>query len=131
MSNHLTIYRGDSVSFDIKLELEGQSINLNNYLAFFTIKKRKTDPDERAVVRKNSDTAPGLHCGGITVVDPSNGLIRVVLLHDDTKSLLEGSHYYGVNCINRNDEALVYTLLEGSFVVNLDIGTRTIGDPTN
>ena len=131
MSNDLTIYRGDSVSFEVSLELEGQKINLNDYLVFFTIKKKKLDIDEKAVVRKNSNTAPSVSSGGITVVDAENGLVRIVLLHDDTKSLLEGSHYYGVNCINKSDEALVYTLLEGRFIVNLDIGIRITEDPTN
>jgi hypothetical protein len=131
MSNNLTIYRGDSVSFEVALELENQRINLNDYLVFFTVKKKKTNPDEKAVVRKNSDTSPSTSSGGITVVNAENGLVRIVLLHDDTKNLLEGSHYYGVNCINRNDNALVYTLLEGMFIVNLDIGIRVHGDPTN
>lgn len=131
MSNDLTIYRGDSVSFEVSLELEKQKINLNDYLAFFTVKKKKTDLDEKAVIRKNSDSAPSTSSGGITIVDAENGLIRIVLLHDDTKNLLEGSHYYGVNCVNKTDEALVYTLLEGRFIVDLDIGIRIQGDPTN
>ena len=124
MSNDLIIYRGDSVSFEVSLELEGQKINLDEYLVFFTIKKKKTDPDNKAVARKNSNTAPSQSSGGITVINAENGLVRIVLLHNDTKNLLEGSHYYGVNCINKSDEALVYTLLEGRFVVNLDIGIR-------
>ena len=53
-----------------------------------------------------------------------NGIVRIALLHDDTKDLLEGSHIYGINCVNRSDPALVYTLLQGNFIVNLDVGVR-------
>lgn len=130
MSNNLTIYRGDAVSFDVTLELDNAPINLDDYLVFFTIKQKKTDPDESAVARKNSDSPPSGSSGGITVVNANAGKARVVLLHNDTKDLLEGSHYYGINAVNRSDDALVYTLLEGSFIVNLDIGIRITGDPT-
>jgi len=130
MANDLTIYRGDSVSFDVKLELENAPIEVDDYLVFFTIKKRKTDSDEKAVARKNSDTPPSANSGGITTIDSSLGKVRVALLHEDTKDLLEGSHYYGMNCVNRSDDSLVYTLLEGRFIVQLDIGIRTSGNPT-
>lgn len=131
MSNDLTIYRGDSVSFEVQLELEGQPIHLDDYLVFFTVKKKKTHPDEKAVIRKNSDSPPTQSSGGITVLNANSGKARIVLLHGDTEFLLEGSHYYGVNCVKRSDSSLVYTLLEGRFIVDLDIGIRITGDPTN
>ncbi len=130
MATTLTIYRGDAASFDVVLTLDDSPINLTDYLAFFTVKKKMTDPDSSAVVRKNSDTAPSGSSGGINVTDAAAGKMTIALLHDDTKTLLGGSYYYGINVVNRADAALVYTLMEGNFVVNLDIGIRTSGDPT-
>ena len=121
LSECLSIYRGDAVSFDIDLDLDGAPLNLNDYLAFFTVKKRDLDPDSKAVILKDSDHPPGASSGGITVLNATEGKARIVLLHDDTKDLLEGSHYYGVSVVKRSDDALVYTLLKGRFVVNLDI----------
>jgi len=132
MSSTLSIYRGDSASFDIKVTLGGSAVNLNDYLAFWTVKGRLIDPDSKAVIRKNSDTAPDINTGigGITVTDAAAGALTVTLYHNDTRNLLEGCYFYGVNIINRADPALVYTLLEGTFVVSLDVGIRITGDPT-
>ena len=57
--------------------------------------------------------------------------MTIALLHDDTKNLLSGTYYYGVNAVNKADKSLVYTLLEGSFIVSLDVGIRVDGDPTS
>jgi len=131
MAETLTIYRGDAVSFDVSVTLNGAAIDLSDYLAFWTVKRKLTDPDSKAVIRKNSDTAPTTDTGGINITDASAGQMTVVLLHNDTKNLLEGSHYYGVNVVNKSDPSLVYTLLEGNLIVYLDVGIRTSGDPTS
>ena len=132
MSSSVSIYRGDAASFDLAVTLGGSPVNLGDYLAFWTVKGRLTDPDSSAFIRKNSDDAPNLGAGigGITVTDAPGGKMTVVLYHNDTKDLLEGCYYYGVNIVNRADTALVYTLMEGSFVVSLDVGIRVAGDPT-
>ncbi len=132
MSNSLTIYRGDSASFNVTVTLADSPVDLGDYLAFWTVKRKLTDPDEKAEIRKNSDTPPdaGTGCGGITVTDAAAGEMTITLLHNDTKDLLGGTYYYGVNVINRADPTLVYTLLEGSFIVSLDVGIRVTGDPT-
>ena len=118
MSSTLSIYRGDSASFDIKVTLGGSAVNLNDYLAFWTVKGRLIAPDINTGI------------GGITVTDAAAGALTVTLYHNDTRNLLEGCYFYGVNIINRADPALVYTLLEGTFVVSLDVGIRITGDPT-
>ena len=132
MSSTVSIYRGDAASFDITVTLGGSAVNLNDYLAFWTVKGRLLDPDSSAYIRKNSDDAPNLGAGigGITVTDPAAGEMTVTLYHNDTKDLLEGCYCYGVNIVNRADPALVYTLMEGTFVVSLDVGIRVTGDPT-
>jgi len=132
MSNALTIYRGDSATFDVSVTLGGSPVDLGDYLAFWTVKRKLTDPDSKAEIRKNSDTPPdsAAGCGGITVTNAAGGEMSVTLFHDDTKDLLEGTHYYGVNVVNRADPTLVYTLLEGCFIVSLDVGIRITGDPT-
>lgn len=130
MANDLEFYRGDAFSFDVDLVLNNAPVNLENYTAFFTIKKKKTHPDSRAVARKNSGSPSGTSSGGIDILDSLNGKIRVILLHEDTKDLLEGTYYYGINVVNDVDPALVYTLLQGTITIELDIGARITGDPT-
>lgn len=131
MASNLTLYRGDAASFDVTLTLGGSPVNLTDYIAFFTVKKKLTDPDSAAVIRKNSDSPPAGSVGGITVTDAAGGAMTIALLHDDTKNLLSGTYYYGVNAVNKADKSLVYTLLEGSFIVSLDVGIRVDGDPTS
>ena len=130
MSNALSFYRGDAFSFDVDLVLNSAAVNLGSYTAFFTMKKKKTHPDSKAVARKNSGSPSGTSSGGIDILDSDNGKIRVVLLHEDTKDLLEGTDYYGINVVDAVDPALVYTLLQGTITVELDIGARITGDPT-
>lgn len=130
MSNDLSFYRGDAFSFDVDLVLNSVAVNLNDYTAFFTIKRKKTDPDSKAVARKNSGSPSSTSSGGVDIVNAIEGKVRIVLLHEDTKNLLEGTYYYGINIVNKTDSALVYTLLQGSMTVRLDIGARIIGDPT-
>lgn len=133
MSSTVSIYRGDAASFDISVTLAGSPVNLADYLAFWTVKGKLTDPDSQAFIRKNSDSLPDIESGvgGITVTDAAAGDFTVTLYHNDTKDLLSGTYYYGVNIVNRADPALVYTLMEGSFIVELDVGIRVTGDPTS
>jgi len=132
MSDTVAIYRGDAASFDVTVTLSGSPVNLNDYLAFWTVKGKLTDPDSKAFIRKNSDVQPDIDTGigGITVTDAAAGDFTVTLYHNDTKDLLGGSYFYGINIVNRADPALVYTLMEGTFIVSLDVGIRVTGDPT-
>jgi hypothetical protein len=130
MANELSIFRGDAASFAVALTLGGSPINLDLYDTFFTVKKRLTDPDSSAVIRKNSASAPTANSGGIVITEASAGKLSIDLLHNDTKTLLSGDYVYGINCVKKSDPALVYTLLEGTFSVSLDVGIRTSGDPT-
>ena len=133
MSSSVAIYRGDAATFDIAVTLNNVAVDLDDYLAFWTVKGKLTDPDSKAYIRKNSDTGPdpASGIGGISVTDAAAGEMTVVLYHQDTRNLLGGSYYYGVNILKKDGtEALVYTLLEGRFVVYLDVGIRITGDPT-
>jgi len=130
MANDIEFFRGDAFSFDAALELNNNPVSLNDYNCFFTVKRKDTDPDSKAVVRKSSEGEPGSDSGGITILDAPNGKVRVVLLHDDTKNLLSGTYKYGINVVNKTDIALVYTLLQGNLTINLDIGQRRFSDPT-
>ena len=131
MANDLAFYRGDAFSFEVDLVLDDQPVEMSDYTAFFTIKKNKSHPDSRAVCRKNSGSPSSTDKGGIDIIMPtSQGKIRVVLLHEDTKDLLEGSYIYGINVVNTVDPALVYTLMQGKITVHLDVGARITGDPT-
>lgn len=130
MANDIGFYRGDAFSFDLSLILNDLPVNMNEYTSFFTAKRKKEDPDSKAVVRKNSDNPPDVETGGISTIDSGGGKIRVVLLHKDTRDLLEGAYHYGINVVKKSDPALVYTLLQGDMVVRLDIGVRITADPT-
>ena len=130
MANELSIFRGDAASFAVALTLGGSPIDLDLYNTFFTVKKKLTDPDSRAVIRKNSSSSPTSDSGGIVITDASAGKLSVDLLHNDTKNLLGGEYIYGINSVKKSDPSLVYTLQEGTFSVSLDVGIRTSGDPT-
>jgi hypothetical protein len=133
MSETVSIYRGDAVTFDLEVTLGGSAVNLNDYLAFWTVKGKLTDPDSKAFIRKNSDSLPdpSSGVGGITVTDAAAGKMSVTLYHKDTRSLLSGTYHYGVNIVEKgSNDALVYTLMEGNLVVELDVGIRVTGDPT-
>jgi hypothetical protein len=133
MASAVAIYRGDAATFDVTVTLNDVAVDLDDYLAFWTVKGKLTDPDSKAYIRKNSDTSPdpASGVGGITITDAAAGEMTVVLYHKDTRNLLGGSYYYGVNILKKDGtEALVYTLLEGRFVVYLDVGIRITGDPT-
>jgi hypothetical protein len=130
MANKLSIFRGDAASFAVALTLGGSPIDLDLYNTFFTVKKKLTDPDSRAVIRKNSSSSPTSDSGGIVITDASAGKLSVDLLHNDTKNLLGGEYIYGINSVKKSDPSLVYTLQEGTFSVSLDVGIRTSGDPT-
>tara|TARA_R110000772_G_scaffold197422_1_gene308221 strand:- start:203 stop:607 length:405 start_codon:yes stop_codon:yes gene_type:complete len=134
MAYDLSTYRGDAVSFAVTLSLSGAPLNLDDYLAFFTVKKKLTDPDSKAVIRKNSGVIPGLFpnsdSGGITIIDAAAGSLSIDLYHADTKDLLGGIYYYGISAVKKSDDKLVYTLREASLTVSLDVGTRRTSDPT-
>ena len=115
LSDCLSIYRGDAVSFDLDLDLDGQALNLDDYLVFFTVKKKDIHPDSKAVILKDSDTPPGDQLGGISILNSAEGKARVVLLHTDTRDLLEGTYFYGISVVNKGDNALVYTLMKRLF----------------
>ena len=131
MANELDMYRGDAASFAVTLNLGGSPINLDDYLTFFTVKKKLTDPDSEAVIRKNSDNPPSGTSGGITITDAAAGSLSIDLLHADTKVFLGGVYYYGINAVRKSDPTLVYTLVEGTLTINLDVGIRTTSDPTS
>ena len=130
MSNNLSLYRGDAVTFSVSLTLGGSAINLDDYITFFTVKKRLTDPDSSAVIRKSTENPSSGGIGGINITNASEGKCSIVLLHADTKDLLSGTYKYGVNCVSKSDDSLVYTLLEGNITVSLDVGIRITPDPT-
>ena len=93
MANELSIFRGDAASFAVALTLGGSPIDLDLYDTFFTVKKRLTDPDSSAVIRKNSGSGPSSDSGGIVITDASAGKLSIDLLHDDTKNLLGGETF--------------------------------------
>ena len=130
MANNLSLYRGDAVTFSVTLTLGGSPVNLDDYITFFTAKKRLTDPDSKAVIRKSTENPSSGGIGGINITDASAGKCSIVLLHTDTKDLLGGTYKYGINCVNKADPSLVYTLLEGDMTVSLDVGIRIAADPT-
>ena len=131
MANELDMYRGDAASFAVILNLGGNPINLDDYLTFFTVKKKLTDPDSKAVIRKNSDNPPSGTSGGITITDAAAGSLSIDLLHADTKALLGGVYYYGINAVRKSDPTLVYTLRESTLTIKLDVGIRITSDPTS
>lgn len=101
-SVNLTIDKGTTFSTSLKLKLDGASVNLQN--SSFSSKMKK---------HYSSTTSYPL---SVTIVDSSNGIIRVGLASTASSIIPEGRYLYDVLYTNTNTLSTV-KVVEGFVIV--------------
>ncbi len=107
--SQIRMVNGDHKIFEITVTGDaGNVVDISNYEAYFTIKKRPKDTDY--LVQKSTVN------GGIVKTDALNGIMEVTLLSADTVSFKEGTYYYDVELRDASGEK--YTIVPPSkFVI--------------
>jgi hypothetical protein len=108
----LEIRRGDTRPLTITLSQDATGIDL-----WFTAKRRVTDSDDDAVLRKSTDE------GSITIPVGTGGIALVDVDASDTESLTATTRlYWDVQTVD--DDGTIDTVAHGRMVIHADI-TRT------
>ena len=109
---NITVYRGDDWGVELKFtNIDDSVIDITNWTLFFTIKKRKTDSDEDAIIQKTTTLFP----------DPTHGIASIALTHDETSNL-NGLYYYDFQYKDQN--GIVQTIVSGGITFETDITKR-------
>jgi hypothetical protein len=109
----LVVYRGDDWGMQLHFNNpDGTPIDITLWTLFFTIKRRKTDSDADAVIRKTTTSFS----------DPVNGIGSIILTNVETYNL-NGLYYYDFQFKDQND--IVQTIVSGGISFEFDITRRT------
>lgn len=79
-SQPLEMFRGDAAGWRFPVTLDGAAVDVTGASVRFTAKRLPTDADGSAVITRTVGS-------GVTLTDPTNGVITVVLDPDDTDAL--------------------------------------------
>lgn len=113
--SHLTMYRGDTLSFKLILSSSGSPINITGGNFWWTVKSDINDPDNKAVFKKELGN-------GITLPYPELGQVLITLEPADTLALKQEetkSYYWDLQF--QDAEGLVQTLFIGKLTILLDV----------
>lgn len=116
----LKMRRGDEFDFDIVVRdtVTGLPVDVTGQPFWFTAKKSLFDTDDEAQIKHDSNE------GGIVLVDPTNGRVRVLIDETDTEDLdVRTVLRWDVQWRDLNDN--LKTLASGDLVVELDVTRRT------
>lgn len=118
MSNEIHIYAGDSDKEIVTLtDQNGQAIDLTDYKIIFTVKRNVNLP--AFVIQKKNVNAGG-SSEQIEMHDPTNGKFKILLVSNDTESLLgQGTNY--VYDVEIQLESFKKTAIVGHFIVEDDV----------
>ena len=117
-TSNLKIKRGDDKYYALTFTYDsGSTIDISDWIIFFTVKKDMDDSDDDAVIKQNIGTGQDYDPS-----DPTNGVSRIHLTDSNT-SIDIRNYYYDVQVKKSNGDIL--TILEGSFTVTPDISNRT------
>lgn len=83
MSNTLKVIKGDDSTITVTFKNNGVVVNITSYTVFFTVKKKLSDVDADAVIKKDITSH----------TDPTNGKTSIVLTSVDTGKT-PGSYYW-------------------------------------
>jgi len=111
--SQLSIYRGDTKTYSLTFtDADNAAIDITGWTIFFTVKEKKSDADDDAVLKKDV-TVHG---------DPTNGLSSIALSATDT-DISPSRYYYDIQ-IKKDDDS-INTVLCSTFEVLTDITRRT------
>ena len=110
---NLTAYRGDD--FGVRLEFtndsDGTAIPITGWEIFFTIKNKKTDTDDQAIIQKN-----------VTAFFDAPGGIALVTLTNLETANLHGSYFYDFQY--KDSAGAIQTIVSGTITFLTDITRR-------
>lgn len=108
--SQIVIYQGDALTINVTIkDTLGVVLNLTPFNEiYFTIRRELEDTVN--ILQKKLSLAE------IVVVNAAKGQIRIVLLNEDTKTLL-GKYYYEI-AIEDTSEDLQYIVVQDFFKVN-------------
>ena len=107
MTQNLSMIRGDTFSFDLKLsEVDESSIRS----IFFTVKRKATDTD--AVLQKSLED-------GVSLLEGT--IYRIRVAPEDTQGVASGKYVYDLQIGVEND---IYTILMGTLQITQDVTTN-------
>jgi len=125
MSN-LTITQGQNKIFALTAKDEDEVV-LNIDRVWFTVKKKPTDSDDDAVIKKSSHTALDVATPTeIEITDGTNGEADIKLVPSDTASLSPGYYLYDMWVRLTTTGDLVPVLGGYSFIISSAITTRQV-----
>jgi len=110
------INKRDNSNFEITIvDEDGNAINLTDGTVFFTVKKKPTDTDEEAIIKKD-----------ITAFDdPTSGVCLLNLTPEDT-NISPGVYWFDIQFKDATDG--ITSSSAGKFLVRQDITIRTTLD---
>jgi hypothetical protein len=111
----LTIFRGDTKSYDLTFTSGGSALNITGYTIFFTVKpKANWDDtlDTSALIQKNVTSH----------TNAAGGLSEVLLSATDT-NIEPGVYMYDMQL--KDGSGNILTFINGNFTVTADVTRRT------
>lgn len=115
----LVAVRGDTEIYDLTVATpSGAAVDLTGSDLWFTVKKRLTDPDPAALIRKETGA-------GITIADQvtNRGQAAIQLDPVDTEKIVPGTYYFDVQM--KNVPGSITTLANGSIDITADVTRST------
>ncbi len=110
MTNELSIYRGDTETFNLTVtDEEGADFNLTGYEIKFTVKKYDTDTDADAIIGPITGT----------IVSAAAGTVTIALTAVNT-SVTIGTYDYDIQIYNSSTGA-IHTIVKSIIIVSNDI----------
>ena len=110
---NLKAFRGDDYGVELVLaDSNDVAIDITGWLFFFTIKNQRSDPDDKAVIRKNVSAT----------LNPTAGRITIALTAAETNNL-QGAYFYDIQY--KDDNNIIQTVTSGSITFETDITRRT------
>jgi hypothetical protein len=114
----ITLVRGDTEHLRVTVtDADGDTVNLTGADAWFTVKRRVADPDDRAAI--------ALRMGaGIEVEDAPGGVLIVTLTATETDDMVPGVYRYDVQVRDANGR--ISTVADGRLVLRSDVTRATV-----
>lgn len=121
-----SIMRGDGDKYLITVTQDGVAVDIsNNVTLWYTAKKKMTDADAVALIRKDSLGVNGQ--GGITITDGAHGQAELELVLADTESFTATTKLFHDMQYQRVSES-AHTLFTGVLTILLDVTRQTLED---
>lgn len=122
LNQNIDMIRGDDEAWDITLTDSGTGLPIDLTIMtgikiWFTVKAQFTDTTY--LLQKTSDLG-----GGITVVNPTGGIVRVAIASEDTKKFITPVTFkYDIQF--RSTIGKITTLVIGNLTINSDLTLET------